>query len=47
MSNAAGTGKWITGNPFTGVQSDLYWGSTTDAVSTSHAWNVYLVYGYV
>lgn len=30
------------GHPFTGVQSNYYWSSTTYAYSTSNAWNVYL-----
>ena len=29
-------------DPFTGVQSDYYWTSTTDAGNTSYAWFVYL-----
>ena len=29
LSNTAGTGKWTQGDPFTGVQMDYYWSSTT------------------
>ena len=47
VPNTAGTGRWTAGNPFTGVQSGLYWASTTYADSSSNAWNVNLLYGYV
>ena len=36
-----------SGHPFTGVQSNYYWTSTTDASNTSYAWGVYLYYGVV
>jgi hypothetical protein len=36
-----------SGHPFTGVQSSLYWSSTTRAYYTSFAWNVDLRVGYV
>jgi len=43
VPNTAGTGKWTSGNPFTGVQSsDYYWTSTTYANVTFYAWVVYL-----
>jgi hypothetical protein len=29
LPNTAGTGKWTSGNPFTGVRSEAYWTSTT------------------
>ena len=35
------------GHPFTGVQSNDYWSSTTYAPSASYAWYVSLHYGYV
>lgn len=35
------------GHPFTGVQSDRYWSSTTNAYYTSYAWSVYLSFGSV
>jgi hypothetical protein len=47
VPNTAGTGKWTSGDPFTGVQSGNYWSCTTDANSTGNAWYVYLNYGYV
>ena len=45
VPNTAGTGKWSAGDPFTGVQSSLYWSSTTGAGDTSFAWFVYLYDG--
>jgi hypothetical protein len=45
LSNAAGTGQWLAGNPFDNVQSIYYWSSTAYAGSTNHAWIVYLDYG--
>jgi hypothetical protein len=36
-----------TGHPFTGVQSDYYWSSTSDASDTSLAWLVNINDGYV
>jgi len=47
LSDAAGTAKWTEGNPFTGVQSNSYWSSTTYAGYTDHAWIVYMCNGYV
>jgi hypothetical protein len=47
LCNAAGTGQWTSGNPFTGVQSSYYWSSTTYAYSTAYAWYVYLGAGHV
>jgi hypothetical protein len=41
LSNDAGTAKWGTGtSSFTGVQSNVYWPSTTNAANTSSAWGV-------
>ena len=40
LSNAAGTGKWTANDPFTDVQSDAYWSSTTDADDALKAWRV-------
>jgi len=42
LSNTAGTVRWSSGDPFTDVQSDSYWSSTTNAVSTDLAWWVSL-----
>jgi hypothetical protein len=36
-----------SGHPFTGVQTYLYWSSTTRAYDTSQAWLVYLSHGTV
>ena len=40
LSNAAGTKPWIEGNPFTGVQSVMYWSSSTNVGRTGFAWGV-------
>lgn len=42
VPNTAGTGKWVEGSPFTGVQS-AYWSSTTYSYYTSRAWLVDLL----
>lgn len=44
VPNTAGTGKWTSGNPFTGVLSgsNYYWSSSTSADSSTSAWNVNL-----
>ncbi len=48
LSNAAGTGQWVAGDPsFTGVQWNNYWSSTTNAGATDVAWYVYLGNGHV
>jgi hypothetical protein len=49
LSNAAGTGQWTSGagSTFSGVQSDVYWSSSTYASSTTFAWIVYLYNGSV
>lgn len=44
LSNAAGTGKWVAGDPFTLVQG-AYWSSTSYANITSDAWWVSLTTG--
>jgi len=36
-----------TGHPFTNVQSDYYWSSTTSASGTGGAWGVYMMSGHV
>ena len=46
LCNTVGSGKWTEGVPFIGVQSDIYWSSTTDAVDTDLAWYVNLNSGY-
>ena len=45
LPNAAGTGRWSSGNPFTGVVSTYYWSSTTYAGDSSYAWWVHLNWG--
>ena len=49
VPNTAGTGKWTSGNPFTGVlvSSDYYWSSSTSAATTGSAWYVNLYDGMV
>ena len=47
LSNAAGTGPWKEGDAFSGVQSSIYWSSTTYANSAVFAWGVGLFSGYV
>jgi hypothetical protein len=48
LSNAAGTGHWSEGDPFTNVQSLLpYWSSTTLAANTGGAWHVNVDIGQV
>jgi len=47
VPDTAGTGKWSEGQPFTGVQSNVYWSSTTDASGTGRAWYVALSDGSV
>jgi hypothetical protein len=42
LSNAAGTAKWTEGNAFSGVQSGIYWSSTTYADGPVNAWLVHL-----
>ena len=45
--NTAGTGCWTEGNPFSGVQVNLYWSSTTYANDPGLVWYVYLGFGNV
>jgi serine/threonine protein kinase/tetratricopeptide (TPR) repeat protein len=40
LSNAAGTDQWKEGDAFSGVQSDIYWSSSTNVNATSNAWYV-------
>lgn len=40
LSNTDGTGAWTRGDPFTGVQANLHWSSTTSAGNTTKAWLV-------
>ena len=45
VPNTAGTGKWSEGDPFSGVQSNNCWSSTTYAGGTSAALSVDLYAG--
>jgi hypothetical protein len=47
LPNTLGTGKWIEGNPFTGVQSGCDWSSTTRAFDSEYALVVGFRDGYV
>jgi len=40
VPNTAGTGQLTPDDPFTEVQSDYYWSSTTYSASTSSSWSV-------
>jgi hypothetical protein len=45
LSNAAGNGQWQEGDAFSGVQSTIYWSSSTLASEPREAWYVYLLNG--
>ena len=45
LSNTAGTGKWTPGNPFTNVQIDDYWSSSSYVGGNDYAWIVGMWYG--
>lgn len=47
LPNTAGTGKWTENDPFSGVQSRIYWSSTSYAGDASGAWDLGLYNGYV
>ncbi|MBC8449262.1 MAG: DUF1566 domain-containing protein [Chloroflexi bacterium] len=47
VPDTAGTGRWTADTPFDGVQSYVYWSSTTSAYHTGYAWYVYLYDGLV
>jgi hypothetical protein len=47
LSNAAGTGPWKEGDAFSGVQTNDYWSSSTDANFTAYALLVTRSFGYV
>ena len=40
LSNTAGTGQWTEGEPFTSVQPNYYWSSTTGSSSSTYGWIV-------
>ena len=45
LSNTAGTGCHVEGDPFSGVQSDNYWSSATIATPPNRAWVMPLGHG--
>ena len=47
LPNTAGTGQGTAGDPFTNVQSNVYWSSTTSALDAAYAWTVTMGYGSV
>jgi hypothetical protein len=47
LPNTAGTGQWIEGSPFSGVQTYRYWSSSTYASNAGFAWFLDLSSGYV
>jgi hypothetical protein len=47
LCNTLGTGQWAEGDPFTGVQSGIYWSSDTSANHPGYAWLVYMYHGLV
>ncbi|MBI3058716.1 MAG: DUF1566 domain-containing protein [Deltaproteobacteria bacterium] len=46
-NNPGGDPDLPPGHPFANVQSSFYWSATTFAVSSSNAWGVYFVDGFV
>jgi hypothetical protein len=47
LSNEAGTGQWMEGDPFSGVQSSPYWSATTYENYPDAAWLVLFSQGYM
>jgi hypothetical protein len=47
LSNAAGTGPWTEGDPFSGVQSSPYWSATAYENYPDVAWLVLFSQGYM
>ncbi|RKZ70380.1 MAG: hypothetical protein DRR19_33400, partial [Candidatus Parabeggiatoa sp. nov. 1] len=47
LPNTDGTGKWVKDQPFSGVEMNYYWSSTTYAGRRGNAWGVGLSNGYV
>ncbi len=45
LTNAAGTGVWTEGDPFSGVQSERYWSSTAGGGGRPTTWTVWLYDG--
>lgn len=42
LGDAAGTGQWSEGDPFSGVVAGYYWSSTTNAYDPAYAWHLRL-----
>jgi len=42
VPNTAGTGQWSEGDPFSGVQSHVYWSSTAYAEDVGYVWYMHL-----
>jgi hypothetical protein len=40
VPNTAGTGYWTEGDPFSNVQNNVYWTSSSNAGNTSPAWGI-------
>ncbi len=47
LSDAAGTAQWTEGDAFSGVQSEIYWSSTSLALFPWDAWDLVLTLGFV
>lgn len=47
VPNTTGTGQWTSGSPFSNVQGNVYWTSSTDVDTPVRAWYVLLVNGMV
>jgi len=47
MPDTLGIGHWSEGDPFTNVQSNNYWSSSSDAYNSERAWHVGMSYGVV
>ncbi len=43
VPNTVGTGQWSEGDPFIGIQSAIYWSSSTRADDTNNAWRVHTI----
>ena len=47
IKNTAGTGCWTESNPFSGVQSNIYWSATSHPTIPSSKWTAHLGGDYV
>ena len=46
LSDTTGTAQWVENNPFTSVQTDRYWSSTSFAGAAASAWYVDMIDGF-